>query len=390
MGKQKHHSGSSTLDHLSAISIDREQFVQWISDYELPDDLVMPKNVGTYKDLGDPESHGWTFDGIIKTCGWNDPIACRMFQETLTDSALSWFKDQANNSITGKAPTNLRRLNRAFQQRNHEDPKPRRLADDRQALGTPNLGKHPNLGYKKTQIPFDNDEPNTHLITVSSRGLLTSKVISDTTPTDAYTSWVGLMKAIFKTTFKRGKANKSKGYTKAERAAEVQHPEAQDLNFTLVEKARSLPFKQLAHHRGRKVRILPFKAFQNNKYGTNPRARDHKEDKLMMEARHSYETNSIYLRREAMKTRKEESRRILGIFSKVSICRVDVHLSQVAKQMREEKCLIFDRVIVFAHLKSSSIKLRGVPGTVSSDSPCRIESSRKNKTIQAAEKHFTC
>ncbi|GJW69021.1 hypothetical protein Tco_0123445 [Tanacetum coccineum] len=60
--------GFLSPDHLRAISIDREKFVQWISDYELPNDLVMPKNVGTYKCPRDPDSHIWTFEGVIKTC----------------------------------------------------------------------------------------------------------------------------------------------------------------------------------------------------------------------------------------------------------------------------------------------------------------------------------
>ncbi|GJX57317.1 hypothetical protein Tco_0287214 [Tanacetum coccineum] len=63
----------ATKDH-----VDMEQFVQWISDYELPDDSVMPKNVSTYKGQGDPDLRVWTFEGAIKTCAWNDPIACRM------------------------------------------------------------------------------------------------------------------------------------------------------------------------------------------------------------------------------------------------------------------------------------------------------------------------
>ncbi|GJZ05663.1 hypothetical protein Tco_0539456, partial [Tanacetum coccineum] len=59
---------------------DREKFVQWISDYKLPEELVMPKNVDTYKGVGDPDSHVSTFEGTIKTCACNDPISCYMFQ----------------------------------------------------------------------------------------------------------------------------------------------------------------------------------------------------------------------------------------------------------------------------------------------------------------------
>nr|GEW63209.1 reverse transcriptase domain-containing protein [Tanacetum cinerariifolium] len=67
-GKHKHHSGSSTPGHLRAIWIDMEQFIQWISNYKLPNNLVMPKNISTYKGMGDPDSHVWTFEGAIKTC----------------------------------------------------------------------------------------------------------------------------------------------------------------------------------------------------------------------------------------------------------------------------------------------------------------------------------
>ncbi|GJU81487.1 hypothetical protein Tco_1283852 [Tanacetum coccineum] len=55
-GKQKHHSGFSAPDHLRAISIDMEQFIQWIYDYELPYDLFMPKTVSTYKGLDERHS----------------------------------------------------------------------------------------------------------------------------------------------------------------------------------------------------------------------------------------------------------------------------------------------------------------------------------------------
>ncbi|GKC98347.1 hypothetical protein Tco_1168622 [Tanacetum coccineum] len=80
---------------------DREQFFLWISDYKLLDDLVMIKNVGTYKGLGDHDLHVWILEGVIKTCAWNDTIAYHMFQQTLIDSAVSWFKGRAKNSITG-------------------------------------------------------------------------------------------------------------------------------------------------------------------------------------------------------------------------------------------------------------------------------------------------
>ncbi|GKA39486.1 hypothetical protein Tco_0732037 [Tanacetum coccineum] len=98
----------------------------------------------------------------------------------------------------------------------------------------------------ESQTSFNNNEPNTHLITVSSHGLLASNTISDTMLSDESTSREGLMKAIFKLTFKRGKTSKIKWYTKAERATKVQQSndeQTQELNFTLAEKARSLPFK---------------------------------------------------------------------------------------------------------------------------------------------------
>ncbi|GJU50834.1 hypothetical protein Tco_1220389 [Tanacetum coccineum] len=72
--------GSSGGSRVQAISIGKEQFVQWISDYKLPNDIVMLKNVRTYKGLGDPDSHVWTFKGAIKNCAWNDPITCHMLQ----------------------------------------------------------------------------------------------------------------------------------------------------------------------------------------------------------------------------------------------------------------------------------------------------------------------
>ncbi|GJT57730.1 hypothetical protein Tco_0992784 [Tanacetum coccineum] len=46
--------GEAETQFCLPISIDTEQFIQWILDYELPNDLVMTKNVGTYKGMGDP------------------------------------------------------------------------------------------------------------------------------------------------------------------------------------------------------------------------------------------------------------------------------------------------------------------------------------------------
>ncbi|GKC23001.1 hypothetical protein Tco_1025151 [Tanacetum coccineum] len=74
-----------------------------VSNYKLRDDLVTPKNIGTYKGLRDSDSNVWTFERAIKNCAWNDPIACHMFQQTLTDSAVSWLKGQAKNKL-GRMP----------------------------------------------------------------------------------------------------------------------------------------------------------------------------------------------------------------------------------------------------------------------------------------------
>ncbi|GJT74319.1 ribonuclease H-like domain-containing protein [Tanacetum coccineum] len=109
----------------------------------------------------------------------------------------------------------------------------------------------------ESQTSFENDEPNTHQIIVSFHRLLASNTILDIAPTYESTSREGLMKVIFKSTFKKGEISKSKGYTKTERAVEVQQPndeQTQELNFTLAEKARSLPFNKLTHRKGRAVR----------------------------------------------------------------------------------------------------------------------------------------
>nr|GEW34735.1 hypothetical protein [Tanacetum cinerariifolium] len=67
---------------------------------QLPDDLVMPKNIGIYKGLGDLDMNDWAFERVIKNYARNDPISCYMFQQTLADSAVLWLKGQAKNSIT--------------------------------------------------------------------------------------------------------------------------------------------------------------------------------------------------------------------------------------------------------------------------------------------------
>ncbi|GJY16628.1 hypothetical protein Tco_0387050 [Tanacetum coccineum] len=74
-----------------------------VSNYKLRDDLVMPKNIGTYKGLRDSDSNVWTFERAIKNCAWNDLITCHMFQQTLTDSAVLWLKGQAKNKL-GRMP----------------------------------------------------------------------------------------------------------------------------------------------------------------------------------------------------------------------------------------------------------------------------------------------
>ncbi|GJW71906.1 hypothetical protein Tco_0128823 [Tanacetum coccineum] len=48
------------------ISIDMEQFVQWISEYKLPNDLVMPNNFDMYKGLRDPDLHVWTLRAQLR------------------------------------------------------------------------------------------------------------------------------------------------------------------------------------------------------------------------------------------------------------------------------------------------------------------------------------
>ncbi|GJS82902.1 hypothetical protein Tco_0749443 [Tanacetum coccineum] len=87
------------------------------------------------------------------------------------------------------------------------------------------------------------NKPNTYLIPVSSHGLLASNMILDTVPTDEITLKESHMKAILRTTFKKRKRSQGKGYTKDERANDLQQPNdkrSEGLNFTLTEKVRGL------------------------------------------------------------------------------------------------------------------------------------------------------
>ncbi|GJU14015.1 hypothetical protein Tco_1136411, partial [Tanacetum coccineum] len=66
-------------------------------------EFKIPANVKLYDETTDPEDHVSWFSSAKKSGEWPMPVWCRMFQQTLDESARGWFKHLPIGSIDGLA-----------------------------------------------------------------------------------------------------------------------------------------------------------------------------------------------------------------------------------------------------------------------------------------------
>lgn len=73
--------------------------ITWIEYYNLPEDMFLPEDVGTYNGRGYPRNQIERFVKIAMRNSWSMPMACHVFDRSFVDLARVWMDSLPRRSV---------------------------------------------------------------------------------------------------------------------------------------------------------------------------------------------------------------------------------------------------------------------------------------------------